>query len=188
MDGLEFYTIEDELWCKTAEGKNFVVEEKHTELISYILDKVRSCYPEAYKALSEIYERSSINVGYYRYLMVRRFCKCNFCKLDTTAFDVEVASCTSGKFNFEKVECPMRGECPYEGVVCMPKFNSTLSPAELRVMELIYKGMSEQDVAKALFLSPNTVHQHIKNVYAKLDIHRLSDFISYANNHNMFHN
>ena len=186
MDGLEFYAIGEELWCKTVDGKNFIVDESKTELIGSILEKMRSRYPEAYKVLSEIYERSAVNVNYYRYLMVRRFCKCNFCKLDTTSLDVEDVS-LNGRFNFEKVECPMRGECPYEGVICMPKFNSILSPAETRVMEQIYKGLSEQEIAKALFISPNTVHQHIKNVYAKLNIHRLSDFITYANNHNMFH-
>ena len=185
MDGLEFYTIEDELWCKTPDGKNFIVDESKTEIISNILDRMRSCYPESYKALSEIYERSASNASYYRYLMARRFCKCNFCKLDTTSVDVENIR-TNTKFNFEKVECPMRGECPYEGIVCMPKFNSNLSPAEMRVMEQLYNGLSEHDTAKALFISPNTVHQHIKNVYAKLGIHRLSDFITYANNHNMF--
>ena len=185
MVGLEFYVFGDELWCMTSDGSNFIVDEKRTDLIRYVLEAVRERYPEAYKALEEIYAKSAINPSYYQYLMMRRFCKCNFCRLDTTSFDVEDVD-AEGKFNFEKVECPMRGECPFEGIICMPKFNSTLSPAELRVMELLYRGMKEQDAAKELFLSPNTVHQHIKSVYVKLGIHRLSEFISYANKHNMF--
>lgn len=47
MEGLEFYMFEDELWCKTSDGKNFMVDETHTELVKYILEKVRACYPEA---------------------------------------------------------------------------------------------------------------------------------------------
>lgn len=187
MEGLEFYVFGDELWCKTSDGKNFHVDESHTELAKYILDKVRSCYPDAYKALEKIYSKSAPNKSYYQYLMMRRFCKCNFCKLDTTAFDVEDVD-RDGKFNFEKVECPLRGECPYEGVVCMPKFNARLSVAELRVMEQLYNGKSEQEAAAELYNSPNTIHQHVKSVYVKLGIHRLSEFIAFANKNNLFHN
>lgn len=78
MEGLEFYMFEDELWCKTSDGKNFMVDETHTELVKYILEKVRACYPEAYKALEKIYSKSAPNESYYQYLMMRRFCKCNF--------------------------------------------------------------------------------------------------------------
>lgn len=78
MEGLEFYMFEDELWCKTSDGKNFIVDESHTDLVKYILEKVRSCYPEAYKALEKIYAKSALNESYYQYLMMRRFCKCNF--------------------------------------------------------------------------------------------------------------
>lgn len=48
----------------------------------------------------------------------------------------------------------MRGECPYEGIVCMPRFNANLSTAELRVMKLLYEGRSEQEAASELFNSP----------------------------------
>lgn len=185
MVGLEFYVFEDELWCKTSDGKNFIVDEKKTDLVRYILDIVRNRYPDAYEALEKIYTKSAPNQQYYQYLMARRFCKCNFCRLDTTEFDVEDVD-AEGKFNFEKVECPMRGECLYEGVVCMPKFNSKLSAAEMRVMEAMYNGASEQEAARELYLSPHTVHQHVKSVYVKLDIHKLSEFIAYANNNNMF--
>lgn len=102
MEGLEFYMFEDELWCKTSDGKNFIVDESHTELVKYILEKVRAYYPDAYKALEKIYAKSAPNESYYQYLMMRRFCKCNFCRLDTTAFDV-VDVDKDGKFNFEKV-------------------------------------------------------------------------------------
>lgn len=184
MGGLEFYMFEEELWCKTY-NNNFIVDESKTELIKYMLEKIRSRYPEAYTALENIYQSSALNKRYYQYLLMRRFCKCNFCRLDATNFDVENVD-SDGKFNFEKVECPMRGECQYEGVICMPKFSSKLSAAELRVMEQMYKGKTEQETAKQLFLSQNTVHQHVKSVYVKLGIHRLADFIQYANNNNLF--
>lgn len=78
MEGLEFYMFEDELWCKTSDGKNFMVDETHTELVKYILEKVRACYPEAYKALEKIYSKSAPNESYYQYLMMRRFANATF--------------------------------------------------------------------------------------------------------------
>ena len=182
MEQLEFYIYENELWCKYADGRNEVVTENSTELIQYLLELIREHYPTAYKALEREYQKSAENVRYYQYLIVRRFCKCNFGKLDTTKFDVE----DSGRFNFEKVDCPLRGECKYEGVICFPIFNTRLSDAELRVMRLVYEGMSKEEIAEQLYCSPHTVKNHIKSVYCKLGIHEKSEFIQYANRNNLF--
>lgn len=182
MGGLEFYIFEGELWVKSDDGKNQVVDESQTELIKSVLEEIRECYPAAYKALTKEYQKSALNVPYYQFLIVRRFCKCNFGKLDWTKPDVD----KDGRFNFEKVECPLRGECKYEGVVCTPKFNSKLSEAELRVMKLVYHGVSKEEIAEQLYISPNTVKNHIKSVYLKLGIHEKAEFIRYVNNHNLF--
>lgn len=184
MGGLEFYIFENELWCKLDDGRNEIVTEDNTELVRTILNAIREHYPRAYTALAKEYQKSAMNVPYYQYLMVRRFCKCNFGRLDSTKTDIE----QNGKFNFEKVECPLRGECRFEGVICFPKFNSKLSEAELRVMHLIYNGVSKEEAAEQLYLSPNTIKNHIKSVYLKLGIHEKSEFIRYANNNNMFNN
>lgn len=187
MDGLEFYTFEQELWCKHSDGRNEIVDETKTDLIQYILGKVRECYPKAYAALEEHYEKSSANIRYYQYLMARRFIKCNFAQLDATSLDIEDVS-DDGKFNFEKVECPMRGECPYEGIICSPTFNSKLSPAELRVMKPFYDGKSKEEIAKMLYISPGVVKIHIKNAYLKLGVHEKAEFIRYAQEKNLFGN
>ena len=187
MAGLEFYMFDRELWCKRSDGRNEIVDETKTELIQYILENVRECYPDAYKALEKHYSQSSANISYYQYLMARRFIKCNFSQLDATSFDIEDVQ-EDGKFNFEKVECPMRGECPYEGVICSPKFNSKLSPAELRVMKPFYEGRSKEEIAEMLFISPGVVKLHIKNSYLKLGVHEKAEFIRYAQEKNLFGN
>lgn len=185
MVGIEFYVFGSELWCKFSDGRNEVVDETKVELIQFLLDKIRQCYPEAYQALEKFYSKSAANVSYYQFLMVRRFCKCNFCRLDITSYDV-VDVDADGKFNFEKVECPMRGECPLEGIVCMPKFNNKLSPAELRVMRLYYEGRCKEDIAAELYISPDTVKNHIKNAYVKLGVHEKSEFIRFCKDNQMF--
>lgn len=182
MKDLEFYIFEDELWCMFPDGRNEQITERSTDIIKKVLDRIRECYPEAYAELMKWYQKSSMNVPYFQYLMVNRFCRCNFGKLDTTQKDIDNAT----NFNFERVSCPLRGECPYENKVCNPRFNSRLSDAELRVMKLVYNGYSNDEVADTLYLSPHTVKNHIKSVYLKLGIHEKAEFIRYANNNNLF--
>lgn len=181
MNDIEFYLYEDELWC-IADGKNEQLTEHNTELIKRILEKIREFYPGAYKALSEWFIKSSSNVPYYQFLIVDQFCRCNFGKLDPTSKDIE----SNGKFNFEKGYCPIYGRCPYANIVCNPKFNSKISDAEMRVMKMVFNGSSNEEIAEMLYLSPHTIKNHIKSVYAKLGIHEKSEFIRYANNNNLF--
>lgn len=184
MERLEFYIFESELWCKSDDGKNFIVTENDTEIVSQIFIIINERYPKAFEALQKCYQKSALNTKYYQFLIVRRFCKCNFGSLDSTSFDV----CDNGNMNFEKVNCPLRGECQYEGVICSPVFNSKLSDAELRVMELVYNGYPKEEIAETLYLSPNTIKNHIKSVYCKLGIHEKSEFIRYANQNHLFNN
>lgn len=44
-----------------------------------------------------------------------------------------------------------------------------LSLREFEVLELIYEGCSNQQIAEKLFVSLNTIKAHIKNAYLKLD-------------------
>lgn len=181
MKACEFYIFNRELWC-ISEGENKVVQEKDTKIIGVLLQRIMELYPDAYKALSNEYKNSSFNVPYYQYLMVRRFCKCNFGNLDNTKNDIDL----QGNFNFECVECPLRGECRYEGVICNPKLNTKLSDAELRVMKLLYEGHSQSETANMLYLSPDTVKWHSKSAYRKLGIGSLSEFIKYADKNQLF--
>lgn len=182
MGGYEFYTIDGEVWYITSDGRNERLDESKETLIAMLIERMMECYPDAYKAMSEYYRKSAMNVSYYRYMIARRFCKCNFAKLDTAELDFNPSS----SFCFEKVQCPLRGECKFEGVVCMPKFNTQLSKKELEVMRLIYDGCSNEEVGNRLYLSPFTVKNHIKSVYAKLGIHEKAEFIQYANKNNVF--
>lgn len=181
MKTIEFYIFNKELWYISG-GENKVVSEKDTELIGMMLQKIMQLYPEAYKALSNEYKKSAFNVPYYQYLMVRRFCKCNFGTLDNTKKDIDL----QGNFNFECVSCPLRGECINEGVICNPKLNTRLSDAELRVMKLLYEGNAPVEAAAILYLSPETIKAHYKSVYKKLGIGSLAEFVKYAEKNNLF--
>lgn len=179
---VEFYTFDNELWYRSDDGTCKQLTENDTEMIQRILSTVRERYPSAYAALEQKYKKSSANVSYFRYLMVRRFCKCNFGKADTTAVDID----NSAICHFEKVDCPLRGECKFEGVICYPQLNTKISEAEMRVMKLVYEGLSNEQISEQLYLSPNTVKNEIKSVYCKLGIHHRCEFVKYAKDNNMF--
>ena len=162
MKDIEFYIYDSELWCIHPDGRNERVSEQDKDLIQGILQRIREQYPDAYKALTECYQKSAPNVPYFQYLIVSRFMKCNF-----------------GSF-------PLRGECPYEGRICNPKLNTRLSDAEMRVMKMVYEGYSNEEISSILYLSPYTVKNHIRSVYQKLDIHEKAEFIKYAHTNGMF--
>lgn len=181
MERMEFYQLWGDLFVKHPDGSTEAFTEKSTDLMKSILDYIEEFYPDAVKALKKEYRKSEMNIPYFRFRIVNRFLRCNFGNFDNEE-DVDAR----GMFHFEKVQCPLRGECKWDGIICQPTFNSTLSQAELRVMECIYNGFSNEETADNLILSINTVKNHIKNVYRKLGIHEKAEFIRYANDHKLF--
>lgn len=182
MKEIEFFTLDDKVYATTETNEVVEINEQSKDLITDILGRVEDYYPQAYEGLKEWYKKSMLNVPYARFQMAQRFIKCNFGELDKTQDDID----SNGGFHFEKINCPMRGECKFEGIVCMPKFDSRLSNAELRVMELYYRNEKIDAIADKLYLSGHTVKNHIRSAFAKLDIHSHAEFISYANRNHLF--
>jgi RNA polymerase sigma factor (sigma-70 family) len=54
------------------------------------------------------------------------------------------------------------------------KINSTLldpfSEREFEVLQLVYEGITNKQIASLLFISENTVKTHLKSIYIKLDV------------------
>ena len=59
---------------------------------------------------------------------------------------------------------------PKRGVLGRAKKTDKLSPREREVMELLASGMTTEDVAQRLFLSPTTVRVHVSTVLRKLRV------------------
>jgi LuxR family maltose regulon positive regulatory protein len=60
------------------------------------------------------------------------------------------------------------------------EFLEPLSDRELEVLQLVADGLTNPDIAVRLFLSPNTVKVHTRNIYEKLDVHNRTEAVARA--------
>jgi len=179
MERIEFFNFEDEVWYKDENGYSEKLTD-NSKVIPKMLEKIEQFYPKAYKALCSEYDKCKLNLTYYRFKIVNRFCKCNFGSIDN------VPDVKNGVFNFERVPCPLRGECRLEGIVCSPEFENNVSNAELRVMRLVNRSMTAEEIAEELYLSVHTVRNHLKNIYSRLGLHNRQDLMNYIHKNKLF--
>jgi len=55
-----------------------------------------------------------------------------------------------------------------------------LTERELEVLKLVARGLNNRDIAKELFISENTVKNHIRNILEKLQLHSRMEAVVYA--------
>jgi two-component system NarL family response regulator len=55
-----------------------------------------------------------------------------------------------------------------------------LTDRELEVLKLVARGMNNRDIAKELYISENTVKNHIRNILEKLQLHSRMEAVVYA--------
>jgi len=61
-----------------------------------------------------------------------------------------------------------------------PTRGELLTPRELEILELMSEGLSNRAIAGRLFLSVNTVRNHVRNMLAKLDAHSKLEAVAIA--------
>ena len=176
MKSIEFYkTPQGEVMCKPVGGSTREITEQDREFVQDMLDLIRTRYPKAFEALSEMYSKSELNRAHFEFQIVSRFIRCNFGEYDANTTDIDA----DGFFRFEEVGCPMRGECLFEGVICKPELDTGLSRREREVLELICAGCQTQEIAERLIISPLTVNRHRENIKAKTGMRTLAQLTSW---------
>lgn len=179
LSKIEFYTSpEGEVMIREEDRPVRELTVSDIDFVSTMFERIRRDYTEAFEAMWETYKASEKNKPFFRYLIVRRFIRCNWSNYDTMSADIS----DDGEFNFEQVSCPMRGECQLDGIVCMPKYNMNLTPTELTVLELYCRPMEIQYVAKELFISENTAKVHLNNIRKKLNVHDKAGLMKFWEN------
>jgi DNA-binding NarL/FixJ family response regulator len=60
-----------------------------------------------------------------------------------------------------------------------------LSGREVEVLRLVAKGRAEKAAAEALFISQQTVHQHVKHIYEKTGVSSRAGVALFAMEHDL---
>jgi DNA-binding NarL/FixJ family response regulator len=61
-----------------------------------------------------------------------------------------------------------------------PQANYSLTNREKEILDLLVSGHSQKMIADKLFLSPFTIGTHIKNIYAKMQVHSRGEVVAKA--------
>lgn len=182
LSNIEFFRFEKEMWYRNNLGENCKLTEDDRDIIAPMYDVIKSVYPKAYSALKDLYYRKfNCYIKRYQFKVVEWFLRCNFGRIDNT-LDINARGC----FNFEHVECPLRGMCKYEDVICNPEIDTTLGNCEREVLELVFKGYTQAEIALSLGKAQDTVHNQIFRGYKKLGVNEKSEFIHYAYTNKLF--
>jgi len=62
-----------------------------------------------------------------------------------------------------------------------PALLGNLTPQEVRVLRLVGQGLSNDDIARRMFVAPSTVRSHLKHVYRKTGLKSRAEAVRYAN-------
>jgi len=60
-----------------------------------------------------------------------------------------------------------------------------LSHRELEVLQLIVQGMTDTEIASALFISRRTASTHVRHIYEKIDVSSRAEATAYAIRHGL---
>lgn len=178
LANIEFFKTPDgAVLYKRQDGPVRELSEHDRELVGNLLSLIRTRYPEAFSALSELYSRSERNRAWYEFRMVSRFIRCNLGDYDTQSIDIDA----DGLLHMEQMKCPLMGadDCQYECIICRPKLSTGLTTRELELLPLLADGLQSHEIAERLFISKNTVDRHRQNILAKLGKRSVAELSAY---------
>lgn len=91
---------------------------------------------------------------------LEQFVECRYGGNDSTA-DLTAG----GQLRPDYHHCGRRGQCPFEGRICINKFG--ISPREMTVLRLIAQGKMQKEIADILQISEVTIAKHRKKLFQK---------------------
>lgn len=174
MENYEFVACADGTFVARNSTTSKVVTEFDRDIIEFIVSEVKLRYPIAYKRLCEMYERYKGNRYNFEYRIAKRFVRCNMGADDLLSMDIN-----NGIMCLEYVNCPLRGECCDENVICCPRHQSRLTETLRQVAELYASGMSYKEMAQTLNKSDKTIANQLRSITKILGLKRTKDIITY---------
>lgn len=174
MERIEFMNRNDGGVVVIGEKSSRDLKPEENALITKIAANIRRQYPAAWKTLRTKYRKFADDADYFNFRCVLRFIKCNWGRYDIKSWDIE-----GGHWNLEKVDCPLRGECELEGVVCFPKTAWSLSENEKDILRLLAEGRSALEIAEKTERSVHTINTYVRNLHEKFGTHSSKQLIAY---------
>ena len=179
---VEFFSFPDgeRMFRRNDVVKSF--SQAETEIIDYEYQYIGVRYAEAMARLTELHAASQKNISFFRYKIVDRFNRCNFASLDTTKMDID----EDGVFHLEYVSCPLRGGvCADEGVICQPRLTLNIRKSEMLVFCQLKNGLSYEEIAAVLHISPFTVKNHCEALRRNIGVSTNEKLIAFWHKNNM---
>ena len=62
----------------------------------------------------------------------------------------------------------------------LPRLREELSETELRVLRYLPSNLSAPEIASELYVSTSTIKTHLRQIYAKLDLHKRTQVVERA--------
>lgn len=175
-----FVSSQGEVYFFDENGEMKRYDMSQSALIHEVSEHIRRLYPEAFKYLFDLFYKSSANKLYHQFLITDRFIRCNFGENNTLSFDIE-----GSQLNLERVNCPLRGICPRENIVCNPKLHTPFFPKELEVAKYFAKGYVAREIAQILGKSKNTVAAQLRKMTKRLGLKSTRDIIKVVHDLNL---
>lgn len=171
MEAIEFYRIDKQIRY-TMNGEEHVLTQSDREIVEFMLQQLRTFYPDALERLSQLCNESAANKYWYDFRRVEWFIRCNFSELDRVSFDIQ-----NGMLQLEDVKCPLRGICHDEGKICRPKLRMPVGEEEARAAMMYASGMSDGEIASRLKKSVKTIKNQLQSVRKRLHLTSLRELI-----------
>ena len=178
LRNIEFFKTPDGCVMYRRQGEPVMELTEHDrEMVGAMLTVIRTRYPEAFAALSDLYSRSERNRAWFEFRMVSRFIRCNLGDYDTQTIDIDA----DGLLHFEQMKCPLMGsdDCRYECVICRPTLSTGLTTRELELLPLFAEGLQAHEIAERLSIAKATVDNHRRNILAKLGKHSATELAAW---------
>lgn len=177
---MEFYQEPSgEIIVKPGNANAFLLTEKCRDFILSMKTLLISDYYNAYRGCQDMNIKSRANTTYYDFLNVRQFIRCNFNQFDNID-DIDESGC----FHFEFVNCPLRGTCKYENVICNPTFTSRLTESDARIINMmIYHNMHTDQIASSLSRSIHTINNRRRTILKKTGCKNIAQLTAFCYEH-----
>lgn len=185
---LIYYVYDNESWF-------YVIHEVWILSMIFIILSTLINHLIINKKISKAKQRKSLQ--YFGYLFLVGYIGYTLSQLDFYFFHIKIES-------FDSIILLMINLCPFlwlrffhikyqkiitsntNSIISLNKFTKeyNLTAREQEVVELIMQGKTNNEIEKHLFISFNTVKNHIYNIFKKMDVNSRSQLIHFVSNFN----